>query len=285
VFIVDEQYVIKLYTHFFNGAASYAVEAALYAAFAQAPTLPVPKLIARGSLFPQDEAWSWPYIVTTAIPGTSLGEVVERVSAEDRVQVAIFLSPLLRQLHSLPLAGLPGSEDPWRFFLHFLEAQHSACVHNHETWQTMPNHLIAQIEAYLLPLAVLVEEVRQPHLLHCDLNADHVLEQFEEDHWQPAGIIDFGDARIGDRLYELPALHIGLFACDKHLLQHFLRSYGFDAELRRQFVQRAMSFTLLHQFDVLAPVFETFPHARAVASLDELATLLWDLERPGLTNS
>jgi len=100
--------------------------------------------------------------------------------------------------------------------------------------------------------------------------------------WQPSGIIDFGDAMAGDRLYELVALHLGLFRCDKRLLRTFLDTYGFDPGLRRDFVRRAMSLTLLHEFNVLSSVFPTFPDAGRVTSLAELATLLWDLEQPGL---
>lgn len=120
-------------------------------------------------------------------------------------------------------------------------------------------------------------------MLHCDLNADHVLGSFEGERWHPAGIIDFGDAMVGDRLYEFVALHLGLFRGDKRLLRTFLDDYGFDAALRRDFVRRAMGMTLLHEFNVLSSVLPAFPEAGRVASLAELATLLWDLEHPGLS--
>ena len=89
-------------------------------------------------------------------------------------------------------------------------------------------------------------------MLHCDLNADHVLGGFEGERWRPVGVIDFGDAMIGDRMYDLVALHLGLFRCDKRLLRAFLDDYGSDERLRRDFARRAMSMTLLHQFDVLS---------------------------------
>ena len=90
------------------------------------------------------------------------------------------------------------------------------------------------------------------------------------------------DARVGDRAYELVALHIGLFDCDKRRLALFLDRYGFDSGLRERFVFRCMSMTLLHEFDVLSEVFGRFPAAAQAASLDELATLLWDLDARGL---
>ena len=77
--------------------------------------------------------------------------------------------------------------------------------------------------------------------------------------WRPIGVIDFGDAMVGDRLYELVALNLGLFRCDKRLLGIFLDTYGFDLALRRDFVRRAMSLTLLHEFNVLSSVLPCVP--------------------------
>jgi aminoglycoside phosphotransferase (APT) family kinase protein len=118
-------------------------------------------------------------------------------------------------------------------------------------------------------------------VLHCDLTADHILGHFEGERWQSTGIIDYGDAMAGDRIYELVALHIGLFHSNRRLLRAFLGAYGFDEALRRDFVRRAMSMTLLHEFDVLSGVFSTVSDAARVESLADLAVLLWDVERPG----
>jgi hypothetical protein len=40
--------------------------------------------------------------------------------------------------------------------------------------------------------------------------------------------------------------------------------------------------TLLHQFDVLTDLFRALPAARRITSLEELATLLWDPDAPGV---
>ena len=40
--------------------------------------------------------------------------------------------------------------------------------------------------------------------------------------------------------------------------------------------------TLAHDYDMIQPVMERSPFARQVASLDDLATLLWDLDAPGI---
>jgi hygromycin-B 7''-O-kinase len=121
----------------------------------------------------------------------------------------------------------------------------------------------------------LIDRSEPPALVHADLNRDHVLGESIGGAWRPSGIIDFGDAIVGDRMYELVALHLGLFDADKRLLRAFFDAYGFDMGPRRDFARRAMAMTLLFPFDTLGEVIENWPDAAAAASLDELAELLW----------
>jgi hygromycin-B 7''-O-kinase len=83
------------------------------------------------------------------------------------------------------------------------------------------------------------------------LNEDHVLGRFERGRWQITGIIDFGDAQVGDPLYELVALHLGAFCCNKQLLRTFLGAYGSTDGQPEHFAARMMRLTLLHEFTVL----------------------------------
>lgn len=282
VFIVDERVVVKLFAEFFQGEAGYRVERELYDLLAGRADIPTPALLASGMLFPAEAGWPWPYLVSRVLPGRSLGEVAGQVSAADRQAVALYLAPILRRLHQLRPEPTADLRPTWDAFDVFLAGQRANVVAQHQRWRALPVRLIAQIEDYLPPLASLVDHRLLPHLLHCDLNADHVLGSFAGEHWQPTGIIDFGDAKVGDRLYELVALHIGLFHGDKRLLRAFLDAYGFDAALRRDFTRRAMSMALLHEFNVLGEVTQRFPGAADVGSLEALATLLWGLEQPGL---
>ena len=136
-------------------------------------------------------------------------------------------------------------------------------------------HLIKQIESYLLPMNMLFDIHTTPHLLHCDLNADHVLGFLHQKRWHTTGIIDFGDAIVGDWHYDLIALHMVLFHADKHLLRVFLDSYDTEHLLRTNFVHIAMSYQLMRRFDSLAHFFQKKPELRKVKSLDELAEILW----------
>ena len=282
VFVVDGRYVVKLFGELFDGGTCFQVELEMYELLRSDPAIPAPSLVVSGTLFPPDGGWPWPYIVTEVIPGTSLAEVEEQVSFDDKSAICGFLGSVARHIHALQPERAQHLRLSWDAFDRFLSEQLARCVEHHRTWGSLPEHLVRQLPDYLPSLSELVDHSVLPHVLHCDLNADHVLGDFDGGHWRPNGIIDFGDAMAGDRVYELVALHIGLFRCDKRLLRVFLDAYGFDEGLRRDFVRRAMSMTLLHEFGVLSDVFPRFPGAAKVDRLDELAALLWDPECPGL---
>lgn len=282
VFIVDGHHVVKLFGELFKGGASFRIELEMYELLAADRAIPAPALVASGDLFAAGDGWPWPYIVTEALPGASLSEADERVSFPDKIAVCRFLAPVVRRIHALKPERPSHLPRTWDAFDRFLAERRAGCAEHHRTWGSLPERLVAQLDDYLPPLPELVDHTVPPRVLHCDLNADHILGYFEGDRGRPAGIIDFGDAMAGDRIYELVALHIGLFRCDKRLLRTFLDEYGFDEALRRDFVRRAMGMTLLHEFDVLSGVFPAFPDAARVDNLAELAALLWDSGRPGL---
>ena len=285
VFIVDGRYVVKLFTHRFNGARSFAVESDLYPLLAGTWGVPAPSLLARGHLFPEDGGWPWPYLVSALIPGRSLGEVRERVGLADQLALAAHLGPIVRQIHALPVTRVPSLTRSWGAYACLLDVRRASCADDYARGGGMPPPLLEGIAAYLPPTETLIDQSRQPCLLHGDLNEDHVLGRFERGRWQITGIIDFGDAQVGDPLYELVALHLGAFRCNKQLLRTFLGAYGSTDGQPEHFAAHMMRLTLLHEFTVLGRVFEEFPLARTVRSLAELATLLWDLGQPGLSDS
>jgi len=274
VFIVNETCVVKLYPHLFDGERNFPVERDVYRLLATQPDIPAPALIASGTLFEErDDKWFWPYLVTQVLPGLSMSE--SELGETDRFAIATWLGPVVRRLHSLPLPEVGLLASGWEPFLRFLTEQRAEVVNNHIRWGVLPAHLIAQIERYLPDLTDLIDTESVPVLLHCDLNGDHVLGESIAGHWQPTGIIDFGDARVGDRMYELVALHLGLFDANKQYLRTFLDAYGLDAAIQRDFVRRAMSMTLSFEFNVCSHIFKNIPAAAEASTLEELAELLW----------
>lgn len=276
VFLVDDGgagCVIKLFeTRFFGGANSYQYERAIYSLTGAAPTIPAPALIAEGDLFGDGV---WPYLIITVIPGASLGETAGEVDDADWASVAQFTGQVLRRLHECSLATAAVLERTRSRFRGFIARQRAGCVEQHRQWQVLPDRLIRQVDSYLLPVEQLVDAEPALRLIHGDLNWDHVLGEFVDSRWIPRGIIDFGDACVGDLLYEMVVVHLGLLRYDKRWLRLFLQAYGDDAGLRRNFAGRAMNYTLLHQYNVL----DAAPAGLIdqAATLEELALAIWEV--------
>lgn len=269
-FITAERWVIKFFGRLFEGGASFEIEREAGRLAAQDPKIHTACIIAQGEL--GGEGWPWPYIVYQFLPGSSLGEQAEQVSQEDWLRIAGELGEMVRRLHALPLQGSPVFPDHLEPYTRFLKTQRAACVSNHQTWSTLPVHLVEQIDDYLPPVETLVNRRRPAHLIHADLTRDHLLGQIINGHWQTHGLIDFGDAMTGDLLYELGALHMELFRGDQHLLQVFLDAYGLGGEERSKLPQKAMATALLHQFDLFSALPEDMLDA---PTLLELENRIW----------
>jgi aminoglycoside phosphotransferase len=276
-FIVDDRWVVKFFGRLYEGELAFETEQQAHRLLAGDCTIPAPALIASGLLFGNDADWNWPYLIFEYIPGVSIGEVYGQVSLDDKSILARNLGRITRQLHQLSLVGAPLFQPSWEAFISLLQEQRAHCAASHREWNTLPQHLIEQIEAFLLPIDQLVNRQASPHLIHADITGDHLLGRLEEGHWVTLGLIDFGDAMIGNIFYELVALHLDLFRCDKRLLKVYLEVYGLDEHSRQEFPTKALNMALLHRFDVFDSLFKMIPQAREVTTLKELARLLWGM--------
>jgi hygromycin-B 7''-O-kinase len=278
VFLVEERWVVKFFSDRFAGEQSDAIEREMTNLLTAVPEFPAPRRLAAGELFPPVGGWRWPYHIFSRLPGTSLGEVYDEVSPADREAIAGYLACWLKALHHLPLGASAVLRPDGGPFAAWLGRQRAAVVENHRRRGSLPEALIDQLEAFLPPVEALLDRSRPPLLLHGDMNADHLLGHLQDGRWVASGIIDFGDAKVGDLFYELVALHLGLFRGEKRLLRRFLESYGFEATGQPDFARHAMAFTLLHKFNVLGESFEHRPALREIRTLAELADRLWRLE-------
>ena len=280
-YVVDERYVVKLFGDLFDGLRSWEAEGEAYRLLKACSGMPVPELVATGRLFAPG-AWSWPYLVMTFLTGQSLTEMYDQVSHAQRRALVAQLGGLVCQLHGLPLANTGPLRRSWQPTSGFLRRQYAGCRDQQIAWGTLPQHLIDQLDAYVMTPAALIDTGARPRLLHADLTADHLLLSCADGRWALSGLIDLGDACVGDPTYELVALHLDGLRCDKRLLHEFLSSYGEEDAAREEFPRRAMSYTLLHQFNVLVCLQERSPAFTRLERLEDLASLLWDLEAPGL---
>jgi hypothetical protein len=277
-FMVDERWVVKFFGQQFDGEHAWAVERESARLVEGAPGIPAARLVRSGALFPAAPDLSWRYLVFEFLPGMSVGEQRDQLSHAERLRIAEEMADIARLLHCLPLEGSTVFRLGWGGYLAFLSAQREGCAAKHREWGEMPDHLIDQIDSYLLPIGAWVEPGSHPHFIHADLTWDHLLGTVEQGRWQTSGLIDFGDAFTGDIHYELVALHLAFFDCDKRLLQRFLDRYG-GITVGDRFIHKTMSAALLHRFDAVGSLFTRFPHTASMRTLEELAYWLWNVRR------
>jgi hypothetical protein len=280
-FIVNSV-VVKFFGLPFDGATSFRIERALGLALPDLSLpIPSPHILAAQQLSQLTPGWS--YLVLEYVPGVSIGQVREQISADDWLMVAQGMGEYMKRLHTLtasPAGVVDGIADPvsdptkpsWDGYTRFLGKQRAECRHHHQAWNDLPAHLIDQLEDFVLPVEQLVDFSTPPHLIHADLTGDHLLGSLVGDRWQSLAIIDWGDAMTGNILYELVALHLDLFRSDTHLLQACLSTYALPDFYRPDFPRKALSMTLLHQFPMPASVYA--PH-RDARTLQELAERLF----------
>jgi hygromycin-B 7''-O-kinase len=266
-FIVDEQRVVKFFGPLFDGGTCWWVEQEAAQLMATVSQVPVAKLLDGGSL---DGEPGWRYLVFEFIPGVSIGEVYEEIPFDDKLCMARWLGEWLPRMHRIEVRG--GTALP------SLSAE-LACGWFSARWpkeQTRwPAHLVVQVETYLSANSAFLQS-GSDYFIHADLTQDHFLGRFQSGRWETLGVIDFGDAMLGNLYYELAALYLDLFDCDKRLLAAFLQAYGLSPD--PDFVRKAMVTSLLHQFDIYASLFAWKPKLQEARTLEELADRLWKMD-------
>lgn len=239
--------VVKLFGCFPTWRVNYDVECATQALAAANTAIDAPAVIGHGQLFDGDAPW--PYLISERVPGTAWRDAGLTIAA--RHAVAAQLGGQVAALHETrPPAILDHVDWPAQY--------RGDVVLRHQTWGALPPHLIAQLDEWLAPIAF----TRVP--VHADLTADHIFVESD----QLTGIIDWGDAMVTDRHYELAALHLDLFEADTGLLSTFLKASNWPVS--DDFPRRALSFALLHQFNVMQQVCARLPMDR-IDTLNALA--------------
>lgn len=258
-FLVGEL-VVKLFGCSRAWRESHAAERAAQLLVATDPEIAAPRLLADGRLYEDADA-PWPYLVTTRMSGLAWREA--GLSGDQRLSIAAELGRQVRRVHALRPSRVVARED-WPALGVAAAAERSS----------LPPHLVAQVDEYLARLGPF-ERV----FVHGDLTAAHA---FVEE-GRLTGIIDWGDATVTDRHYELIQLHRDLFGCDKALLRAFLEAG--DWPVGEDFARRALGLALYrqaaglarhHTMDVFEPVAARLP-LRDIGTLDELATELFDV--------
>src|SRR5262249_16812923 len=116
---------------------------------------------------------------------------------------------------------------------------------------------LARLPGYLAQLPPLFPPGFAPVLLSGDIHQDHLLVTQREGRWELAGLLDFDDALVGFREYELAIPALILTPRRPALLRALPLAYGYrDDELDARLRARLLAYGLLHRYVGLPLILE-----------------------------
>ena len=268
--------VVKLFGHTRAWREGYRAERAAHVLIAGDAGISAPTLIADGRLFIGSES-SWPYLITRRIHG--LDWTVSTLSDSQKADIAVDLGRQIRRVHALHPWGGVATQADWPV----------RNVAEAAARSSLPPHLARQAEEFVARIGLL----DNPNMYKSDRSAGSVRDKPEGlvfvpgdlfprhilvEHGRLTGIIDWGDAMVTDRHYELAKLFLDTFHCDKKLLRTFLDASNWP--VGKDFARRALALALCRQAiglsqhltnDTFFKLSQLFP-LKDIRTLDDLAT-------------
>ncbi len=253
--------VVKLFGYHPLWRESFAAEQGALALAASDAKIFAPGIIAAGELDESSKA-AWPYLIMDRVAGISWSRA--DLSYDQKLNVTHDLGRQVRRIHALHPSGAVTDKD-------FAGLDLTAAAKE----SSLPLHLIAGIGEFVASLPPL-----GPVFVHGDLSQRHLFTE----QGRLSGIIDWGDAMVTDRHYEIANLFFSPLNCDKTLLAAFLD--GSDWPMPDDFADRALAFAIRRQAFGLAlhhtmDVFHLLPGLLPlddIGTLEELAAILFVAE-------
>ena len=278
VFNVSNRWIIKFFGRLFDGGNTMLRELDAHRIVSSDPDIPVAGLVTHGCLFDITAEWRLPYMVFKYIPGVSLSAVRSELTRDNMAAIVEDVGRIVKRLHSLPVPVGAYLKQNWDDYTRMLANNRTECEKRHRQWCDLPNRIINQIDSFLPAPSDLIPSEDKPTFLHADITADHILVQKVGLEWKIRALIDFGDALVGDPLFELIALHIDLFQCDKELLRNFIQVCQPSVQLDEITARKFLSLCLLHSFNIFLGFFKRHPEAACLTSLEDFAYWLWRVD-------
>jgi len=261
VFLVDERFVIKIYTPFRNGfrREKIALE------FVQGKTsLPLPEILFEG------EIETFNYLVLTQHAGVTMTREIWR-GLETRKQVAVLaqLADGLKQLHSHRAEAI--SFD-WHKFIEW----QAATVIERQKSNGVNSQVLARLPDYLKESLPLLPQNIAPVFLHGDVHFGNLRLLETDGNWRISGLFDFADSLSGFHEYDFLAVGVLMIQGQGELQREFFRAYGYkENEIDETTRRRLMLLTILYETaDLRRYALRLKPEA-VDYTLDELERAIW----------
>ncbi|KTD53450.1 Phosphotransferase enzyme family protein [Legionella santicrucis] len=249
VFLIQD-IVVKFFGHRPYWRNAFNTECAAHEYLLQDQTIQAPHILAKGQLFANTDN-PWPYIISTKISGQSW--LNTPLTHEEKNNIAMEIGQQLRKIHALPTDSRLKHDHEWST-LNFNSAVEKSIL---------PKHLIPQVDSFIAKL---------DDFDRCFVNGDMVDMHVFVENGHLTGIIDWGDATITDRHYELGKL-LDTFDWDKRLLRTVIDASNWP--VKKNFSKQCLGLALYRQAVGLTQhnSFDVFYKLPDLLSLDDIATL------------
>lgn len=265
-FTLDDAWVIKFTPP--DIGDDFAREVAALAALAHRPEVRCQRMLAQGTC----DGWS--YVISSRMRGVPLHRAWSQVPESEKLGLARDFGQVLRNLHHTPTprSGVFGS---WRAWVQ--EASH--------TWPTrwgvdrLPTPLRIDGPRFLAAagFTTLEQDASTWRLLHGDLAPENAFAiQDAAGTWRVEGMIDFGNAGIGDPIFDYTAPTVLLQPGDARTIRAFLTGAGVSETTPLTALRPAlMAYTLIHPMADLLDCLELIPDTVECTSWDAVAERFW----------
>jgi hygromycin-B 7''-O-kinase len=216
---------------------------------------------------------AWPYLILSHVEGQPIRAIWPDLRPGERVALAAEMGALMARLQRGDLSGCSAIREDGDAFL--MRCGQTAVARNVE--HGLPPAWRGALEAYVPEALALLDRPFEPVFLHADLTDDHWFVREQDGAWHITGLIDFGDAMVGDPLYEFAAPALFLTQGQPAVQRALLRGYGLadDKETDdKETGARIRAWTLLHRFSLVRDALRCGPEPRP-RSFEALLEKLW----------
>lgn len=264
VFFVGDA-VVKIYTPFFHGRESKGMEPAALRAVGADGAVVVPKVRATGELVAGSKDWAWPYAVLTRVPGRLLEADWQAMPLPQRLGLLRDVGAAMAKIHKIP----PTAELADAYRKLWPQGFQSFLSRQLEEFKGHPELLGLPIADSVRDFQLPTSPPAWPMILHGDIEPAHLFHE----NGKLSGIIDFGDAKLGDPLYDFVAVRLSLAGDEAHL-QALFEGYGFDPRATDEGRAKLGLYTLLHEWTTMKDITRWCARA-CVRTIDDLSRWLW----------
>lgn len=232
--------------------------------------LPIPRFYKAGD----DQGWT--FIIMSRLPGVTLEKVWPELSAAEKTSVLSDIGRIMARVHAVPLGQLHDLPPSWS---EFFPTQIQKCRARHERLG-MPRWFVDGVDEFVQKNLASLPRDFEAVILTGEYTPFNLLAS-EQKPWNTvSGMIDFGDAMIGYREYDL--LGPWLFSCEGRadFVTALLTGYGYASTAQNETLRRRLFLLqILHRYSDFKAQVRIPSWEQRVGSFEELEEILWPMNK------